>query len=172
MSSWRAWFCLGLARRYARPVATTLTQAELELQFSAETVRRFFTDDGGPDPDEALVMAVLERADAAAIGLLMKGGTAEWARQVLANDANVRGYAYDIAGGMMGARRQEFQSNGNLYAPGRTLAEKALERIGAAEIRAKGEATAGANAHVGMTVKPSPTPRVFRYADGRSKGGF
>lgn len=153
-------------------MATTLTQGEFEVQFGANTIRRFFTDDGGPEADPALVAGVLERADAAAIGLLMIGGSATWARKILESDPNVRGYAYDIAAGMMGNRRQEFQQNGNLYAGARAAAEKALERIGKRETGSKGEVTAGANAHVGVTVKPSPAPRVFVDEDGRPKGGF
>jgi hypothetical protein len=153
-------------------MATTLTQAEFERQFGADTIRRFFTDDGANQANPGLVMHTLERADARAIGLLMKGGTEPWARKLLEADIAARGYAYDLAAAMMGARRPEFMSDGNLYADAANRAEKALKDMGDATTRAKGETEAGANAHVGLTVKPSPTPRVFRYADGRPKGGF
>lgn len=166
-----------VARGYDRGMATTLTPAEFERQFGADTIRRMFTDDGGNEASTELIMHTLERADSEAIGYLMKGGTEAWARTVLANDLAVRGHAYNLAAAMAGLRRPEFlnsasSTGGTLYdGPAKTSAAR-LKEIGEASGRSKGETQAGANAHVGLTVKPSPTPRVFRYADGRPKGGF
>lgn len=151
---------------------TTLTQAEFERQYGAETIRRAFTDDGGREASTELVMHTLERADAEAIGLLMKGGSEAWARKVLENDIAVRGNAYRLAAAMMGERRPEFMDDGGLYEGPATVARRALRELGEATTRSKGETVAGQNVHVGMTVKPSTAPRVFRYADGRPKGGF
>lgn len=158
-------------------MATTLTQGEFERQFGADTIRRFFTDDGAARADAALIMHTLERADSEAIGLLMKGGDETWARKLLEEDIAARGHAYTLAAGMMGMRRPEFMGavgagGGSLYESAAKSARAALKAIGEAQERSRGETRAGANAHIGMTVRPSPAPRVFRYEDGRPKGGF
>lgn len=156
-------------------MATTLTQAEFEQQFGADTIRRGFDDDGDGEADTALVMNTLGRADARAMGILMKGGDEVWARKILQDDEAVRGYAYDIAAGMMGLRRPEFMNavagnGGSLYQPAANVATKELERIADAEIRSRAETSAGKNAHVAAGVTHRPTNQ-FVFLTNRNRGG-
>lgn len=156
-------------------MATTLTQKEFEQQIGVDTVRRGFDDDGDGEADTHLVMNALERADAMAIGILSKGNDAIWARKILQGDIAARGYAYDIAAGMMGLRRPEFMNavsgnGGSLYQPAARDARKELERMADAETRSRAEREAGANAHVAAGVTHRPTNQ-FVFLTSRNRGG-
>lgn len=144
---------------------TTLTIPEFERQFGADTIRRLFTDDGGPQAAASLIMHTLERADSEAIGLLMKGGSSDWARRLLAEDIACRGYAYTLAIAMAALRRPEFLrsdgAGGTLYDTAAKDARARLKEVGEARSRSQGETVAGTNAHVAARVSPSPARKVF-----------
>lgn len=155
-------------------MATTLTQREFERQFTAETVRKFFTDDGSTAADPELVMHTLERADSEAIGLLMKGGTEAWARKILAGDIGARGHAYNLAAAMAGLRRTEFLNSdgagGTLFDPAAKVSRAALKEMGEAVARSKAETEAGPNAHVAARVTHRPTNQ-FVFLTNRNRSG-
>ena len=157
-------------------MATTLTQKEFEQQIGVDTVRRGFDDDGDGEADTHLVMNALERADAMAVGILSKGNDAVWARKILQGDISARGYAYDIAAGMMGMRRPEFMNavggnGGSLYQPAANVARKELERMSDAETRSRAEREAGANAHVAAGVTHRPTDQFVFLTSRNRRGG-
>lgn len=155
-------------------MTTTLTQAEFERQFGADTIRRLFTDDGGPQADASLVMHTLERADSEALGLLMKGGGEPWARKILAGDIAARGHAYNLAAAMAGLRKTEFLNGdgagGTLFDPAAKNSRAQLKEMGEAQLRSKAETEAGANRHVAAGTRHRPTDQ-FVFLTNRNRSG-
>ncbi len=156
-------------------MAARITLEDLEKRFTPRRVRELFTDDGSNTPNADRLAEALEEASRQGDAILRRVWKDEASLAALVtDDAAVRGAYCALAMAIGSEARPEWIRQGEgPYTKIADRARRVLKDITDAELRPKGEETAGENPmHRARIVAPDPQ---FEFAPVKGKpqtGGF
>lgn len=153
-------------------MAARITQADLEKRYTPRQVKRVFSDDGSNAPGDRLAEA-LEEASRQGDAILRRFWTTDEQLDALVqDDAAVRGAYCTFAMAIGAEAHPEWWQNGQgPYTAAVDRARKLLRDMTDAELRPKGEETAGRNTMHDVRANVPEPHFVFAPSGGQTPGG-